>query len=107
MFSQNKGSFIGIKGGGSIPLGEYASKSLENGCFTQLGFTVGAEGAWYFKQYIGIGGQFGFNLHPVDVSSLASEKVKEDPFLSDLIIRSDPYQIITGAIGFYSKWNFW
>ena len=107
IYAQSKGSFIGIRGGLSIPVGEYASKNLENGCFAQLGFTVGAEGAWYFKHYMGIGGQFGFNLHPVDVSTLGYEKVINNPFLSDLTIRSDPYQIITTAVGIYSKWNFW
>lgn len=107
MLAQSKGSFIGIKGGLSIPVGEYASTNLDNGCFTQLGFNVNAEGAWFFKNYLGIGGQFGFNLHPVNVGVLGWEKVQDDPFLQDLIIRSEPYQIITANIGFYSKWNFW
>lgn len=107
MLAQSKGSFIGIKGGLSIPVGEYASTNLDNGCFTQLGFNVSAEGAWFFKNYLGIGGQFGFNLHPVNVGVLGWEKVQDDPFLQDLIIRSEPYQIITANIGFYSKWNFW
>jgi hypothetical protein len=72
-----------------------------------LGFTAGAEGAWYFKPWLGVGGQFGIHFHPVDVRSLGWEKVQDDPFLQDVIIRSDPYQIITGTIGLYSRWNFW
>ncbi|NOX85983.1 MAG: hypothetical protein GXO86_08465 [Chlorobi bacterium] len=104
--AQDKGSFIGIHGGLSIPVGEYKAKNLENGCFTLPGFNIGIEGSWYFKKYIGIGGQFGFNLHPVDVRALGYEKVNADPFLMDLTIRSEPYQIITGAAGLFTKWDF-
>jgi len=106
-YTQNISSYVGLRGGLSIPIGQYKAKNLQNGCFTLPGFTVGVEGAWYFKHYLGIGGQFGFNLHPVDVSSLEYEKVINDPFLSDLTIRSDPYQIITAAVGLFSRWNFW
>jgi len=104
---QTQGSFVGLRGGVSFPVGQYASKSLEKGCFTQVGFTSGVEGAWYFMKYLGVGGQFSYNLHTVDVGVLGYEKVKLDPFLLDLTIRSDPYQIITGTVGLFSKWNFW
>lgn len=105
--AQNKGSFIGIKGGASFPVGQYASTDLDKGCFTKTGFNAGIEGAWYFKPYLGVGGQFGYNLHTVDVGLLGYEKVKADQFLEDLTIRSDPYQIITGSVGLFSKWDFW
>ncbi len=104
--AQEKNYYIGLNSGLSIPIGQYKAKDLESGCFTQTGFTVGVEGAWYFINNLGVGGQFGFNLHPVDVGVLGYEKVINDPFLLDLIIRSDPYQIITGAIGLFYKWNF-
>jgi len=104
--AQEKSYYIGLNSGLSIPIGQYKAKNLESGCFTQTGFTVGIEGAWYFKQFLGVGGQFGFNLHPVDVGLLGYEKVRIDPFLSDLFIRSDPYQIITGTIGLFYRWNF-
>jgi len=87
-YTQNISSYVGLRGGLSIPIGQYKAKNLQNGCFTLPGFTVGVEGAWYFKHYLGIGGQFGFNLHPVDVSSLGYEKVINDPFLSDLTKKS-------------------
>lgn len=105
--SQERSSYIELRGGLSVPVGKYGSADLNDGCFTLPGFTVGAEGAWYFKPYFGVGGQFGYNLHPVDVSLLGYEKVLDDPFLNDLAIRSDPYQIITSAVGLFSRWNFW
>jgi len=107
LLAQNKGSFVSLKGGASFPIGQYASADLDKGCFTKSGFNAGIEGAWYFKPYLGIGGQFGYNLHTVDVGLLGYEKVKADEFLLDVTIRSDPYQVLTGGIGLFSKWNFW
>lgn len=107
LLAQEKDSFVGLLGGASFPVGKYAAKNLDDGSFTMPGFTVGIEGAWFFKPWLGVGGQFGLNFHPVDVSSLGYEKVKNDPFLQDVTIRSDPYQIITGTIGLFSQWNFW
>lgn len=104
--AQDNSYYIGLKGGLSIPIGQYSAKNLQNGCFTQTGFNAGVEGAWYFKHNLGVGGQFGFNLHPVDVGVLGYEKVIIDPFLLNLFIRSDPYQIITGTIGLFYRRNF-
>lgn len=106
VFAQSSGYYLGINSGFSIPIGEYNNKNLDNGCFTQTGFTVGLEGAWYFKKHLGVGAQFSYALHPVDVGSLGYEKVISDPFLKDLTIRSDPYQIISSAMGLFYKWNF-
>lgn len=103
--AQNRDYFIGLRGGLSIPTGQYNEQSLQDGCFAQTGFNIGIEGAWYFKPYLGLGGQFGFNLNPVDVGSLGYEKVIDDPVLLDLYIRSDPYRIITSTIGLYFRWN--
>jgi hypothetical protein len=107
VYCQDKPSFVSLKGGVSIPVKPYSGKDLETGCFTTVGFNVGVEGAWYFLPYLGIGGQFGLNLHPVDVSTLGYEKVQDDPFLQDVTIRSDPYQLITSAAGIYAQWSFW
>jgi hypothetical protein len=108
VIAQKSNYYIGLKSGLSIPILQYTAKNLENGCFTQTGFTVGIEGAWYFnfKNNLGVVGQFGFNLHPVDVRLLGYENVIHDPNMLDVTIRSDPYQIITGAMGLIYKWNF-
>lgn len=101
--AQDNPSFIGLKGGASFPLRPYSGKNLETGCFTLPGFTTGIEGAWFFKPFLGLGGQFSYNLHPVDVGSLGYEKVQADPFLLDLTIRSDPYQVINAAVGLFTE----
>jgi len=99
--AQKKPSFIGIRGGASIPFGKYHSTSLDEGCFTQTGFNVSVEGAWFFLPKFGIGASTGINFHPVNVSALGLEEVANDPFLENIYIRSDPYQIITAMGGLY------
>lgn len=101
--AQDKPSFVGIRSGVSIPYGKYNATDLDGGSFTTAGFNVSAEGAWFFHPKFGIGASAGLNFHPVDVYRLGWEKVLKDPFLQDLYIRSDPYQIITAMAGFYTQ----
>ncbi|MCD4731253.1 MAG: hypothetical protein K8R74_11660 [Bacteroidales bacterium] len=109
--AQDKPSFVGIRSGVSIPFGKYHATTLDGGSFTLAGFNVSAEGAWFFKPKFGVGASVGLNFHPVDVYRLGWEKVQADPFLQDVFIRSDPYQIITAMAGFYTqlpiKGKFW
>lgn len=103
MQAQEKPSFVGFRSGISIPYGKYHATTLDLGSFTQTGFNVSAEGAWFFTPKFGVGASVGFNLHPVDVYRLGWEYVQEDPFLQDVTIRSDPYQIITAMAGVYTQ----
>ena len=109
--AQDKPSFVGIRSGVSIPFGKYHATTLDDGSFALTGFNVSAEGAWFFNPRFGIGASVGLNFHPVDVYRLGWEKVQADPFLQDVYIRSDPYQIITAMAGFYTqlpiKGKFW
>lgn len=101
--AQDKPSFIGIRGGASIPYGAYHNNSLDGESFAMTGFNVSAEGAWFFKPKFGVGASAGFNYHPVDVSSLGWKVVQNDPAMKDVTVRSDPYQIITAMAGFYTQ----
>jgi len=102
-FSQSTSSFFSIRGGISFPTGKYASWDLQKGSFTLPGVTASIEGAWFFLPFLGIGGEAGINFHPIDVTTLGWAKVQNDPFLMDVTIRSDPFQIITGSAGLYGN----
>jgi len=104
-FAQHTNSFISLRSGISIPLKPYNSHDLGKGSFTTLGINVSTDGAWFFTAHFGVGGQVGLTLHPIDVSALARAKVDADPFLSNLIIRSDPFRIINAAVGIYTRLN--
>jgi hypothetical protein len=106
-WAQDKPSFIAIRSGASFPVGKFHSKSLPDGGYAQTGFNVSMEGAWFFKPKFGIGANAGINFHPVDVLSLANDKIKEDPFLQELTIRSEPYTTITAMAGFFTDIPLW
>jgi hypothetical protein len=90
---------IHLRSGLSVPLLEYASADLEKGSFTKAGLTTTlALSSDLYKQW-GITLQGGLQLHPVDVGWLGYEKVRTDPFLLDVTIRSEPYRILHIAGG--------
>lgn len=101
--AQEKPSFVGIRSGVSVPFGKYHSSDLYHGSAALSGFNVSADGAWFFMEQLGVGASVGFNLHPVDVSSLGYEYVQDDPFLMDVTIRSDSYQMLTAMAGLYTQ----
>lgn len=104
-WSQEKKSFAGLQGGISFPIGKYRQPTLDRGSFALKGFSASVEGAWFFHRNAGVGASAGFAMHPVDVGLLGWEKVKADPFLQDVTIRSDPYIILTGMGGIYGRYN--
>lgn len=101
--AQNNESFFGFKSGASIPLGKYYSADLDGGSFAEVGYNITAEGAWFFNPNWGVGGQANIQQHPVDVGLLGWKKVLDDPFLSDLYIRSEPYLMLTAMAGVYYR----
>ncbi|MBN1340043.1 MAG: hypothetical protein JXA03_12010 [Bacteroidales bacterium] len=104
-YTQDRKSFAGIQGGFSIPFGKYREATLDQGSFALSGFSVSVEGAWFFHPNIGAGASAGLAMHPVDVSLLGWEKVKADPFLQDVVIRSDPYLIFSAMGGIYGRYK--
>ncbi|MBI9034577.1 MAG: hypothetical protein JEZ03_08925 [Bacteroidales bacterium] len=106
-YSQEKPSFITIKTGASLPIMDYSANNLDNGSFTTTGFNLAIEGAWYFKPHWGIGLQSNLDFHPVDVGLLGWEKVKADPSMEDMYIRSEAYQLINLGLGIYTQWELW
>ncbi len=100
-------TFVSIRAGASIPLGTYASKNIDNGCFTTSGYSISAEGAWFFTKKFGVGILATLNQHPVDVWALGQARVESNPFLEDDYIRSDPYTLKYVMAGFYFQQHFY
>ncbi len=101
--AQENKSFIGLQSGISIPIGGYREQNLGDGSFALSGFTVAIEGAWFFSNNFGAGMSASLNMHPVEVSSLGRARMNADPFLSNIIIRSEPYRIITIMPGIFAQ----
>jgi len=98
-FTQEFRSYIGMGTGVSVPVGKFASKTLNGGSFALPGLNVNVDGAWLFYKGLGAGLRATYYAHPVDVRSLGYEKVTNDPFLLDVTIRSEPYKVLT-LVGF-------
>lgn len=94
-------SFVSLRTSYSLAIGEYSENNLDRGCFTTNGMSFGAEGAWFFWKNLGVGLDVNYSLHSVDAIALATEKVRVDPFLTDLTVRSDPFSIFTIMTGLY------
>jgi hypothetical protein len=101
IIAQHNPSFIGLQAGTSLPVGKFHSKKLPDGGFAQAGLSVSLEGAWFFKPWMGLGGNAGLNLHPVDVTSLGYEKTLSDPFINNVTVRSEPYFSTSVYAGLY------
>ncbi|NCA84786.1 MAG: hypothetical protein EOM83_04340 [Clostridia bacterium] len=101
---ENEQLWIGIRSGVSLPLGAYKNSPDEMGGFARAGFSVIAETAWFFSKHLGAGISASYNLHTVDVAALGRFRMNKDPFLSNIIIRSDPYLIITAMPGIYFRY---
>lgn len=105
--AQKGPSYFALRSGVSVPFGKFSSYNLQESSFAMTGITFSADGAWFFMPYLGVGGEFGYNQQPIDVSVLGYEKMLADPFLEDVTIRSDGFQTLTTAAGIYGNWNFW
>jgi hypothetical protein len=101
--AQDSQGFISLQAGPSIPVGGFHSKELPDGGFALAGINLGLEGAWYFKDWIGVGGSACMNLHTVDAEALGNAKMAGNEFLTSLIIRSDPYFSVALYAGLFFK----
>jgi hypothetical protein len=95
LLAQSDRFHVHLRSGASIPLFEYASPDLDNGCFTKTGFSASVAASGTLIGSWGLVAEAGFHTHHLDVSYLGYEKVQADPFLLDVTIRSEPYRILT------------
>jgi len=90
---------LSLQAGSSTPLLNFASTNLSKGSFALTGFAGSAQLKTIIKNNWGIFLQSGVQFNPINVSVLGYEKVKADPFLDDIYIRSDPFKTIEITAG--------
>jgi len=101
IIAQQNPSFVCLQAGASFPVANFSGKELPDGGFALIGFSAALEGAWFFKPWIGVGASAGMNKQPVDVGYLGYEKLQDNPFLTDLRIRSDPHLSLSIYAGLF------
>lgn len=83
---------LNLSTGLSQPVADYASPSLNEGCFALKGLLLESTASANFYGSLWWDARFAAQLHPVDVGRLGYERVIADPFLKDTYIRSEPYR---------------
>lgn len=90
---------ISLRGNLSTPFGVYAGNDIDNSSFTQSGISFGSELTWHINQKLGLVIDFNQAFHPVNASELGAAMVYDDPFLTDMYIRTESYSLTTFMIG--------
>jgi len=105
--AQHDNSFIGIRFGYALPMGQLASHEFSNGGYALLGKSYGAEAAWFVNPKLGFGvdvssSSFGFasGYYAVDLRENTPE------YISAVDLLSGPYKVMTYMGGVYYKVEF-
>jgi|APIni6443716594_1056825.scaffolds.fasta_scaffold21009_1 hypothetical protein len=97
-------SFVGIRFGAALPMGEFASQEYGYGGYALLGTSFGGEAAWFVTPKLGFGFDYSMNSF-----NFATGWYAEDFYLENaadyahVSILSGPYKLRTYMAGVYYK----
>jgi hypothetical protein len=97
-------SFVGIRFGAALPMGEFASQEYGYGGYALLGTSFGGEAAWFVTPKLGFGVDYSMNSF-----NFATGWYAEDFYLENaadyahVSILSGPYKLRTYMAGVYYK----
>lgn len=94
LYSQPFHVQLAIQSGVSLPLSDFAGANLDKGSFALPGFSGSIEATMILKDKWTGFLQGGLQLNPIAVGFLGYETMQANPFLQDLYIRSDPFEVI-------------
>lgn len=90
---------VQLLSGLALPTGAFSGHELQKSGFALPGLNANAKIVVNIWQKLDFTLQSGIILNAIDVGSLGREKVTADPFLEDVVIRSDPFRIIPALAG--------
>jgi hypothetical protein len=99
-FTQTKPSFVAINIGASFPIGDYAKTAEGNDGFATTGANFAVEGAWFFYEYIGVGGYIGGSAHPINEDELVNY-YKKGLNATSVTVETNPYAVANYMLGIY------
>jgi hypothetical protein len=105
-FAQHNNSFVGVRFGVALPLGEFASQEYGYGGYALLGKSYGLEGAWFFNPKFGCGIDISTNLIGISAANYARDYRESEPSFTSVEMLSGPYKITTYMGGVYYKRAF-
>ena len=103
--AQHNNSFVGVRFGEAIPLGQFASKDfVSGGGYALFGKSFGAEGAWFMNPNIGFGLDVSINSFGFDAVHYAADLKDNTPeYISSVQLLSGNYRLVTYMGGVYYK----
>jgi len=101
--AQNPNSFVGIRFGGALPMGEFASHEYGYGGYALLGTSFGGEAAWFVNPNLGFGVDVSMNSFNYANGYYAEDYKESDPAFSKVEMLSSPYKLRTYMGGIYYK----
>lgn len=104
VWAQNKhNSFVGIRFGAALPMGEFASHEYGYGGYALLGTSFGGEAAWFVTPKLGFGVDVTYNSFNFANGYYAEDYKETDPAFSKVEMLSGPYKLRTYMGGIYYK----
>lgn len=101
--AQNNNSFVGIRFGAVLPMGEFASHEFGTGGYALLGKSFGGEAAWFVTPKLGFGVDFSMNSFEFASGYYAEDFKENSPEYISVDMLSGPYKLTTYMAGAYYK----
>lgn len=105
-FAQHDNSFVGVRFGAALPMGEFASQEYGYGGYALSGKSYGLEGAWFFNPKFGCGIDISTNLIGISAANYARDYRESEPSFTSVDMLSGPYKITTFMGGAYYKRSY-
>jgi len=101
--AQKYNSFVGIRFGSALPMGEFASHEFGKGGYALLGTSYGGEAAWYISPKLGFGVDISMNSFNFASGYYAEDYLQNTPEYKSVDLLSGPYKLSTYMAGAYYK----
>jgi hypothetical protein len=103
IWAQKYNSFVGIRFGGALPMGQFASHEFGKGGYALLGKSFGGEAAWFISPKLGFGVDISMNSFDFASGYYAEDYLQNTPEYKSVDLLSGPYKLSTYMAGAYYK----
>ena len=101
--AQKYNSFVGVRIGAALPMGEFASHEFGQGGYALLGKSIGGEAAWFITPKLGLGIDISSKSFGFASGYYADDYLENEPSYKSVDLLSGPYIVRTFMGGAYYK----
>jgi hypothetical protein len=96
-------SFVGIRFGAALPMGEFGSQEYATGGYALLGKSFGGEAAWFITPKLGFGADVSMNSFGFASGFYVEDYKASEPAFTNIGMLSGQYSLTTYMCGIYYK----